>query len=157
VLGFASQEIARRTAKALEMFHLGELKGCYPRSLSGGEKQRVALASVLAAGPGILILDEPTRGLEYRLKVELMRFLKDYCSRGNAVVLVSHDVEIVAEYAQRVILLSEGRVVVDGEKHEVLSQALLFSPQINRLAQPFARYGLSSRILTVSEALGALS
>jgi energy-coupling factor transporter ATP-binding protein EcfA2 len=157
VLGFASQEIARRTAKALEMFHLGELKGCYPRSLSGGEKQRVALASVLAAGPRILILDEPTRGLEYRLKVELMRFLKDYCSRGNAVVLVSHDVEIVAEYAQRVILLSEGRVVVDGEKHEVLSQALLFSPQINRLAQPFARYGLSSRILTVSEALGALS
>jgi energy-coupling factor transporter ATP-binding protein EcfA2 len=157
VLGFDSEEIAHRTAKALEMFHLTELKGCYPRSLSGGEKQRVALASVLAAGPRILILDEPTRGLEYRLKVELMRFLKDYCSRGNAVVLVSHDVEIVAEYAQRVILLSEGRVVVDGEKHEVLSQALLFSPQINRLAQPFARYGLSSRILTVSEALGALS
>jgi len=156
-LGFDNEEIAHRTTEALEMFHLGELKGCYPRSLSGGEKQRVALASVLAAGPGILILDEPTRGLEYRLKVELMRFLKDYCSRGNAVVLVSHDVEIVAEYAQRVILLSEGRVVVDGEKHEVLSQALLFSPQINRLAQPFARYGLSSRILTVSEALGALS
>jgi len=95
--------------------------------------------------------------MEYRLKGELMRFLKDYCSQGNTVVLVSHDVEIVAEHAERVILLSEGRVVVDGEKHEVLSQALLFSPQINRLAQPFARYGVSSKILTVSEALSVLS
>jgi energy-coupling factor transporter ATP-binding protein EcfA2 len=157
VLGFSKEEIAFRTGEALEKFHLTGSKERYPRSLSGGEKQRVALASVMAAGPKILILDEPTRGMEYRLKGELMHFLRDYCAQGNTVVLVSHDVEIVAEYAERVILLSEGRVVVDGEKHEVLSQALLFSPQINRLAQPFARYGVSSKILTVSEALGALS
>jgi energy-coupling factor transporter ATP-binding protein EcfA2 len=156
-LGFGSEEIELRIGEVLEKFHLTEFKKRYPRSLSGGEKQRVALASVLAARPKILILDEPTRGMEYRLKCELMRFLGDYCSQGNTVVLVSHDVEIVAEYAERVILLSEGRVVVDGEKHEVLSQALLFSPQINRLAQPFARYGVSSKILTVSEALGVLS
>ena len=157
VLGFSNEEIELRTGEVLEKFHLTEHKECYPRSLSGGEKQRVALASVLAARPKILILDEPTRGMEYRLKGELMRFLKDYCSQGNTVVLVSHDVEIVAEHAERVILLSEGRVVVDGEKHDVLSQALLFSPQINRLAQPFARYGVSSKILTVSEALSVLS
>jgi energy-coupling factor transporter ATP-binding protein EcfA2 len=156
-LGFSSEEIKLGIGEVLEEFHLTGFKERYPRSLSGGEKQRVALASVLAARPKIVILDEPTRGMEYRLKCELMRFLKDYCSQGNTVVLVSHDVEIVAEYAERVILLSEGRVVVDEEKHEVLSQALLFSPQINRLAQPFARYGVSSKILTVSEALGVLS
>ncbi len=156
-LGFSREEIRLRTAEMLERFQLTEYQDQYPRSLSGGEKQRVALASVLATRPKVLILDEPTRGMDYRLKSELMRFLDEYRSEGNTVVLVTHDVEIVAEYADRVILLSEGKVIVDGEKHQVLSQALLFSPQINRLAQSFERYGVSNRILTVSEALGILS
>ena len=141
----------------LERFNLGEYRNRYPRSLSSGEKQRVALVSVLAVQPKILILDEPTRGMEYRLKSELIRFLEEYRQQGNTVILVSHDVEMVAECADRVILLSEGKVVVDGEKHEVLSQALLFSPQINRLAQAFARYGVPNNILTVDEALDMLS
>ena len=156
-LGFNDREMGLRTDEVLEEFHLTEYKDHYPRSLSGGEKQRVALASVLAAKPKILILDEPTRGMEYRLKSELMCLLEEYRSQGNTVVLVTHDVEIVAEYAERVILLSEGRIVVDGEKHDVLSQALLFSPQINRLVQSFKRYGVSDKILTVNEALGILS
>ena len=156
-LGFNDREMGLRTDEVLEEFHLTEYKDHYPRSLSGGEKQRVALASVLAAKPKILILDEPTRGMEYRLKSELMRLLEEYRSQGNTVVLVTHDVEIVAEYAERVILLSEGRIVVDGEKHDVLSQALLFSPQINRLVQSFKRYGVSDKILTVNEAVGILS
>ena len=156
-LGFDPEAIKQRTTEVLEKFHLTGYETQYPRSLSGGEKQRVALASVLAAKPKILVLDEPTRGMEYRLKSELMRFLEAYRARGNTVVLVTHDVEIVAEYAERVILLSEGRIVVDGEKHDVLSQALLFSPQINRLAQSFERYGVSNRILTVNEALSILS
>ena len=116
----------------------------------------MALASVLVARPEVLILDEPTRGLEYRLKSELMGFIERYRGEGNTVILVTHDVETVAEYADRVILLSEGRVVVDGNKHDVLSQALLFSPQINRLVQAFARYGVPGNILTVEEALEAL-
>jgi len=156
-LGFSREEIEIRTAEMLERFQLNEYKNHYPRSLSGGEKQRVALASVLATKPKVLILDEPTRGMDYRLKSELMRFLDEYRTEGNTVILVTHDVEIVAEYADRVILLSEGKVIVDGEKHQVLSQALLFSPQINRLAQSFERYGVSSKILTVSEALDILS
>jgi energy-coupling factor transport system ATP-binding protein len=156
-LGFSSEETRLRLDEVLERFHLSEYRDRYPRSLSGGEKQRVALASVLAPKPRILILDEPTRGMEYRLKCELMQFLKEYCSQGNIVVLVTHDVEIVAEYAARVILMSEGRVIVDGEKHDVLSQALLFSPQINRLAQSYERYGIPTSILTVSEALDTLS
>jgi energy-coupling factor transporter ATP-binding protein EcfA2 len=155
-LGSSRGEIELRTAEMLQRFELGEYRNQYPRSLSGGEKQRVALASVLATKPKVLILDEPTRGMDYRLKSELMRFLEEYRAEGNTVILITHDVEIVAEYADRVILLSEGRVIVDGEKHQVLSQALLFSPQINRLAQSFGRYGVSNKILTVSEALGVL-
>ena len=156
-LGFSREEIELRTAEMLKRFELKEYRNQYPRSLSGGEKQRVALASVLVTKPKVLILDEPTRGMDYRLKSELMRFLEAYRSEGNTVILITHDVEIVAEYADRVILLSEGKVIVDGEKHQVLSQALLFSPQINRLAQSFERYGVSNKILTVSEALGILS
>jgi energy-coupling factor transporter ATP-binding protein EcfA2 len=156
-LGFSRGEIELRIAEMLKRFKLSEYKDKYPRSLSGGEKQRVALASVLVTNPKVLILDEPTRGMDYRLKSELMRFLNEYRAEGNTVILITHDVEIVAEYADRIILLSEGRVIVDGEKHQVLSQALLFSPQINRLAQSFERYGVSNKILTVSEALGILS
>ena len=155
-LGFDGAEIAVRVDETLEMVGLREYRKQYPRSLSGGERQRVAMASVLVARPEVLILDEPTRGMEYRLKSELMRFLDGYSEKGNTVVLVTHDVETVAEYADRVILLSEGRVVVDGNKRDVLSRALFFSPQINRLVQAFERYGVPNNILTVDEALDIL-
>lgn len=155
-LGFGHDEILARTDEVVDRFRLQEYRKQYPRSLSGGEKQRVALASVIAVQPKILILDEPTRGMEYRLKNELMGFLKEYTQQGNTVILVTHDVETVADHADRVILLSEGEVVVDGSKHEVLSRALLFSPQINRLVQPFEKYGVASDILTVEELLQVL-
>jgi energy-coupling factor transport system ATP-binding protein len=106
---------------------------------------------VVAIRPEILVLDEPTRGMEYRLKTELMDFLEEYVRQGHAVILVTHDVETVAEHADRVILLSEGEIVVDGSKRDVLSRALLFSPQINRLVQAFGKYGIPDDILTVEE------
>jgi len=156
-LGLESSEIEPRTNEILEKLNIKEYRKQYPRSLSGGEKQRVALASVLAVQPKILILDEPTRGMEYRLKSELMGFLDEYRRRGNTVILVSHDVETVAEYADRVVLLSEGKIVVDGNKHDVLSKALLFSPQINRLVRGFEKYGAPDNMLTADEALEMLS
>jgi energy-coupling factor transporter ATP-binding protein EcfA2 len=155
-LGLSGGEIAARVDEMLELFGLSGYRRQYPRSLSGGERQRVAMASVLVARPQVLILDEPTRGMEFRLKSELMGILDEYRRKGNTVVLVTHDVETVAEYADRVVLLSEGRVVVDGSKREVLSRALFFSPQINRLVQAFERYGFPNDILTVEEALDVL-
>ena len=152
-LGFKSEGMESLIDQVLERFDLTQYRHRYPRSLSGGEKQRVAFASILVAQPKIIILDEPTRGMEYRLKVELMRFLDEYRKNGNAVILVTQDVETVAEYGDRVILLSEGRTVVDGSKREVLSRALLFSPQINRLAQSLNHYGVPSDVLTADEAL----
>jgi len=155
-LDLENGEIRSRTNEVLGRFRLDKYRRQYPRALSGGEKQRVALASVLAVQPKILILDEPTRGMEYRLKTELMKFLQEYVAQGNTVVLVTHDVETVAEYADRVILLGEGRVVVDGSKRDVLSRALLFSPQINRLVQAFERHGVPGDILTVDEVMHLL-
>lgn len=156
-LGFGNEEMEPMTEQVLKRFGLTQYRRQYPRSLSGGEKQRVALASILVAQPKIIILDEPTRGMEYKLKAELMSFLDEYRKKGKAVILVTQDVETVAEYGDRVILLSEGRIVVDGSKREVLSQALLFSPQINRLAQSLKSYGVPSDVLTANEALGMVT
>lgn len=155
-LGADGGEIESTVEEILERFNVKEYRKQYPRYLSGGEKQRVALASVIVARPKVLILDEPTRGMDYRLKSQLMAFLNEYRSMGNTVIVVTHDVETVAEHADRVILLSEGGVVVDGNKREVLSKALLFSPQINRLLQAFAKYGVPEDVLTVDEALDLL-
>jgi len=149
--GYRQIEIESRVNEMILKFGLEDYRRQYPRSLSGGEKQRVALASVLAAQPEILILDEPTRGMQQGLKDELMHLLKEYTAQGRTVILVSHDVETVAEYADRVILLSEGEIVVSGSKYEVLSRALLFCPQINRLVQSFAKQGIAGDILTVTE------
>jgi energy-coupling factor transport system ATP-binding protein len=154
--GFSTPEITATVEPILERFNLTQYRKHYPRALSGGEKQRVALVSVIAYKPKILILDEPTRGMEYSLKHELMRFLCEYKNNGNIVILVTHDVETVAEYADRAILLSEGSIVIDGNRHDVLSKALLFSPQINRLVQAFAKYGVPEDILTTEELLGCL-
>jgi len=142
--------------QALAAFKLTPYRYTYPRYLSGGEKQRVALASVLVSEPRIIILDEPTRGMDYALKKNLVRILDEYRRQGNIVIMVTHDVETVAECADRVILLSEGRVVVDGSKRQVLSKALLFSPQINRLAQALSSYGVADNTLTVEEMLGQI-
>jgi energy-coupling factor transporter ATP-binding protein EcfA2 len=143
--------------QTLERFDLTQYRYQYPRVLSGGEKQRVALASILVAQPQVIILDEPTRGMEYRLKAELMRFLDQYRIDGRAVILVTQDVEMVAEFSDRVVLLSEGKIVVDDPKREVLSRALLFSPQINRLAQALKSYGVPDNILTADEMIEALT
>jgi energy-coupling factor transporter ATP-binding protein EcfA2 len=151
--GAEETEIAKAVDNMLDEFELGRYRKIYPRNLSGGEKQRVALASVLAGQPEIIVLDEPTRGMDYLLKKKLISYLDDYRRRGNTVIMVSHDVETIAECADRVVLLSEGRVVVEGNKREVLAKALLFSPQINRLAQALSGYGVADTTLTVDEML----
>jgi energy-coupling factor transport system ATP-binding protein len=154
--GMEANRIATLVEQMLNKFRLSQYRHTYPRYLSGGEKQRLALATVLVNEPKIIVLDEPTRGMDYALKKELIGFLKESCKKGSAVVMVTHDVEMAAECADRVILLSEGRVVVDGSKRQVLSKALLFSPQINRLAQALSRQGIADTTLTVEEMLWQL-
>jgi len=151
--GADENHIASAVEVMLDEFGLSQYRKSYPRNLSGGEKQRVALASVLVGEPEVIVLDEPTRGMDYVLKKKLVNYLDDYRRRGNTVIMVSHDVETIAECAERVVLLSEGRVVVEGSKREVLSKALLFSPQINRLAQALSGYGVADTTLTVGEML----
>jgi energy-coupling factor transport system ATP-binding protein len=105
----------------------------YPRDLSTGQRQRVALAAILVAEPQVLLLDEPTRGLDYAQKEALTAILLDLRRQGRAVLLATHDVELVARSADRVVLLGEGQVVVDGPTRQVMTGSLVFASQINKL------------------------
>jgi len=154
--GLDATEVKSTSRRMLDKFGLSHLAHRYPRELSGGEKQRLALAAAMAGEPEILILDEPTRGIEDRLKIELMNIIDDYRRRSKTVILVTHDVELVARFGSRVILMSEGRIIIDGDKHQVMSRALMFSPQINRLVQPYEQYGVPADILTAEEVVSAL-
>lgn len=118
-----------------------------PRELSSGERQRVALASVLVARPQLIVLDEPTRGVDYRLKAQLGQLLLEEARKGNTVVVVTHDVEFAAEFAQRVVIMHAGEVVAEGEKHALLGNSLYYSPQMARLCR-----GFCEGVLTVAEA-----
>jgi len=155
-LGVEEAESHRRLEDALALFGLEAYRGHYPRSLSGGERQRVALASVVAAHPRVLVLDEPTRGLEHERKSTLMRFLKRYAAEGRAVVLVTHDVETAAEYADRVLLLQDGVIAGDGDPHDVLPRSEVFRPEICRLALTGLMIGGGS-VITVDDLLGVLA
>ncbi len=104
-----------------------------PRDLSGGERQRVALASVLAMKPEILLLDEPTRGLNKGYKMRLAAYLRKLKDKGKTIVIVTHDMEFVAEVCDRVAIMFEGQIAQDGPTREILSGGLHFTTDINRM------------------------
>jgi len=120
----------------------------YPRDLSVGERQRAALAAILVAEPSILLLDEPTRGLDPLEKQALADFLRAQTAEGRTVIIATHDVELAAKCAQRVIIMGEGQVVVDGPAYEVMGQSLVFASQVNKLFR-------DPRLLTVQDVLDA--
>jgi len=140
-----------RCEKILRRLNIYSMRKDNPRDLSGGERQRVALASVLVAGPRLLLLDEPTRGIDYRLKAELGGLLREIASSGGAVVMVTHDVEFAAEYAGRVVMVFDGMVACDGPR-EVLGESLFYASQMARLFR-----GTASDVLTVNEGLEKVS
>jgi energy-coupling factor transporter ATP-binding protein EcfA2 len=104
-----------------------------PRDLSGGERERAALATILAGDPKLLLLDEPTRGMDPRRKRDLGVLLREICSEGGTVIMATHDVELVARIATRVVLLGDGQVIADGHPREVLADSLTFATQINKI------------------------
>jgi energy-coupling factor transporter ATP-binding protein EcfA2 len=117
----------------LERLGLGDLAGRDPRDLSGGEQQRAALAAILVAEPQVILLDEPTRGLDYGQKEALAHLLLSFKAEGRTIIMATHDVELAAACADRVVLLAEGEVVVDGPAREVMSDSQVFASQINKL------------------------
>jgi energy-coupling factor transport system ATP-binding protein len=121
----------------------------HPRDLSEGQRLELALAVILAGSPEVLLLDEPTRGLDYGAKKRLGELLVALAQDGTTVVLATHDVELAAEVADRVVILADGEVVTDGPAREVLAFSPAFAPQVTKVLLP-------QTWLTVAEVAGAL-
>ncbi|MFB7651734.1 MULTISPECIES: ABC transporter ATP-binding protein [unclassified Streptomyces] len=108
----------------------------HPRDLSEGQRLTLALSVVLTARPPLLLLDEPTRGLDYAAKARLAGILRGLAAEGHAIVLATHDVELAAELAHRVVLLAEGEVIADGPAADVVVASPSFAPQVAKVLAP---------------------
>lgn len=124
------------TAAVLDRIMPGVPADRHPRDLSEGQRLALALAVVLAPAPPVLLLDEPTRGLDYPSKDRLVAILLELAREGHAVVLATHDVELAARVADRAIVLADGEVIADGAAHDVVCHSPVFAPQIAKVLAP---------------------
>ncbi|MGW0533029.1 ABC transporter ATP-binding protein [Streptomyces sp. NPDC003032] len=108
----------------------------HPRDLSEGQRLALALAIVLTSRPPLLLLDEPTRGLDYAAKSRLVTILRGLAAEGHAIVLATHDVELAAEIAHRVVILADGEIVADGPTPQVVVSSPSFAPQVTKILAP---------------------
>jgi energy-coupling factor transport system ATP-binding protein len=151
--GFSEDVIERRVTSVLNTLDLERYEKSSPFVLSGGERKRVALAAILVWDPKHVIMDEPTIGQDYLQKDRLRNFIMQLVSQGKTVVIVTHDVEFVAECKPRVVLLSHGRVIGDGSATTILTnsslvqQASLVLPQISTLMKNLSDLGAPSDII----------
>ena len=160
--GYSEDTIERRVATILETLDLTRYAESSPFVLSGGERKRVALAAVLVWNPKHIILDEPTIGQDYQQKDRLRNFIVQLNAQGKTVIIITHDVEFVAECRPRIVLLSKGLVIGDAPAEDLLSdeqlleKASLTRPQIGALMHQLRDFGLSDHMIDVYSAEQAI-
>ena len=115
-------DVAARARQLLERVGLADRLEHRPAELSGGERQRVAVASVLACKPEILVLDEPTTGLDYSQQKSMMELLRSLNDAGHTIIIITHALWVVAEYAHRAVVINNGSIIMDGTVREVFSK-----------------------------------
>jgi energy-coupling factor transport system ATP-binding protein len=156
------EEVADRLREIMEVVGLSQQLEAYPFSLSRGERQKLAVASILAMEPEILVIDEPTTGLDWRGGVAMMDLMARLNARDHTLIVITHDMRLVAEYVSRVVVLAHGHVIADDtprkvfSRPDVLAQSRLQPPQITRLFQALPDDASSATILTVDEAVDVL-
>jgi energy-coupling factor transport system ATP-binding protein len=156
--GFKDKVIQKRVEWAINLLGLTRYRQTSPFMLSGGERKRVALASVLAWNPDVVILDEPTIGQDYQQKEKLRQFIVQLNAQGKTVVIVTHDVEFVAECNPRVVLMAQGKIVVEGNAKKILTdrklvtKASIVPPQISQILMELADLGLPTDVIDVYKA-----
>ncbi|MEN4041227.1 MAG: ATP-binding cassette domain-containing protein [Anaerolineaceae bacterium] len=152
-------EVKERVEEAAEVVGLSkEYFTEHPFFLTKGMRQRVAIASILALRPKVIIVDEPTTGQDARQSIEIMEFLKDLNEKhGHTIIIITHDMPIVAQYARRTIAMGLGKVMADGLTAEVFAQpdvleaTFIEPPQITQLAQRSKHLGFTAGTLSVEE------
>lgn len=164
--GLEQEEVEKRAKEALRMVGVEDhMFFQSPFELSGGQKRRVAIAGVLAMRPDVLVLDEPTAGLDPKGRGEILDLIKDLqVKTGKTVILVSHSMEDVAEYVDRIIVMNEGKIMLDGTPREVfkhtqgLEEVGLAAPEVSYILRDLKKRGLDvdSEIITIDEAADAI-
>lgn len=155
--GLPPAVVAQRVAEALDRFRLGSHAHLPPAVLGSGQRRQVTLAAALATRPRVLVLDEPTGGLDGRGRQELMAALTAFHGSGGTVLLITHDMRPVAEFAGRAIVLLGGRVRFDGspaalfQQHKLLAETQLAAPPVVRLAQQLAACGLGPNVMSCAD------
>ncbi|MHA1608860.1 MAG: ABC transporter ATP-binding protein [Candidatus Njordarchaeales archaeon] len=155
-LKLPKEEIERRVEEALEMMRLKGFERRHPRALSRGQRHRVAVASILAMRPKILIADEPTTGQDYGSRKKYLELLEELNRKGTTVIIVSHDMDLIARYAKRVVVLRQGRVLLDGptravfSREDILAKTHLAPPYVTRIGNKLGEFGVPT-VLTVEE------
>ncbi len=138
-LKLGEDDIAQRVEEAMALTGLTGFRDSFPPALSAGERAKVVIASVAAMRPDIIVLDEPTTGQDYRGCYQIMDIAKDFHAMGHTVVMVTHHMALVAEFAKRTIVFCGGRVLLDGAtagvfgQPEVLAQSYIIPPQITQI------------------------
>ncbi len=164
-LGIPKDEIEQRVARFLDLFELTKYKTQSPFLLSGGERKRLALASVLCVDPSILILDEPTQAQDAIQKQKLLDFIASFRNPDHTLLLVTHDVEFAVKAVDRLLILSNGQLIADGTPRQILSnlpilkQARLLPPQLTQFAHRLAEHisGFPTDIISLPEAVNAVN
>lgn len=160
--GVKESLIEKRVDWALNLLDIEQYKEKSPFTLSGGERKRVALASVLAWDPDVLVLDEPTIGQDYGQKEKLRHFLMQLRTQGKTVVIVTHDVEFVAESQPHIVLMAGGKVITEGSTKSImmdtesLDYCSVAQPEITRLFSKLCMHGLPEDVVDVDEAYDIL-
>lgn len=162
-LGTPVEMIRKKTEEVMEITNTAYLADKNPFELSGGQQQRVALASVLALEPDIFVIDEPTSQLDPKETERVFDIIDQMKKMGKTIILVEHKMELIAEYADDVIVLEKGCIIKCGEKHEVLSDLALTKkgidlPQTVSLSDELRRKGvpIAEKIITKEEMIGQL-
>jgi len=156
--GFEEETVKSRVTWALNLLDLTQYRQTSPFMLSGGERKRLALASVLAWDPKVVVLDEPTIGQDYEQKEKLRQFIVQLNAQGKTVIIVTHDVEFVADCSPRVVLMAEGKIVADGDAKEILTnkelafEASIVPPQITQIFLGLVDFRLPIDVIKVHEA-----
>ena len=141
-LGLDKEEIISKVEKILKLLEIEKLRDRNPYDLSGGQKQRVALASIIAMDPDILVIDEPTSQLDPKGTEDIFKIINLMANEGKTIILVEHKLELIAEYAQNILVLDEGEIILSGKAEEVLNNKILLEKEIGMTQYSILAYEL---------------
>ena len=141
-LGLEKEEIISRVEEILKLLEIEKLRDRNPYDLSGGQKQRVALASIIAMDPDILVIDEPTSQLDPKGTEDIFKIINLMANEGKTIILVEHKLELIAEYAENILVLDEGEIILSGKAEEVLNNKILLEKEIGMTQYSILAYEL---------------